>query len=126
MDVDFSQHQICILVGSCGAGKSNALKYWILKNSTGKNPVFNFGLAFTGSKFDQEYSGPDGILTDDHVHEGFDPAVLEQYTTALEQMREEDGEIPVNFCIFDDLLGILSKFDGQLLNFFANSRHYNC
>ena len=125
-DLDFTKHQICLMVGSCGSGKSNALKYWILKNSTGKNPVFNFGIAFTGSKFDGEYSGDTGYLPDDNVYEGYDEEVLERYVAALEKMKEEDDEVPINFLILDDLLGILSKFDGRLLNFFANSRHYNC
>lgn len=119
-DIDFSHPQVVVLIGKPRRGKSNALKYFVLKNSV-DNQIFKKGLIFTGSKFNNEYDW----VSDDYVFEGFQSDVLDVYLKELEREKEEKGKIEPSFVVFDDLTGILSKFDGKLINFMTRHRHYN-
>ena len=71
---------------------------------------YKFGIVMTGSKFNNDYK----YLPQDYVFEGVDHEELDNYLEALEEMKEESDYIPPSFVCFDDLVGILSKFDGPL------------
>ena len=119
-DIDFTNPQVVLLIGKPKRGKSNALKYFILKNSV-DNEIFKKGIIFTGSKFNNEYS----FVEDDYIFEGYDEEVLDAYLEELKREKEATGKIEPSFVVFDDLTGILSKFDGKLINFLTRHRHYN-
>ena len=119
-DIDFSKPRVILLIGKPRRGKSNSIKYFILKNS-GERKHFKFGLVFTGSKFNNDYN----YIPDDYIFEGYQENVLENYLLELEQMKKKDGKIPPSFIILDDLVGILNKYDGHFTNFVTKHRHYN-
>ena len=125
MSLDYSYPQVTLLIGSPRKGKSNAIKYFLLNQML--NPAipdekkYKFGIVMTGSKFNNDYK----YLPQDYVFEGVDHEELDNYLEALEEMKEESDYIPPSFVCFDDLVGILSKFDGPLNNFFSKFRHYN-
>ena len=125
--LDYSKPQVSLFVASPRKGKSNAIKYTLLHNTLSDQvpdeEKFKFGIVITGSKFNNDYD----YIPDDHVYEWDEhDEVLENYLTALQQMKEDTGSIPPNFCVYDDVVGLMSKFDGQLNNFFSVHRHYNC
>lgn len=118
-DVDFSHPRVVLLIGKPRSGKTNTIKYWLLKNTV-KKKVFKQGLVFTGSKFNNDYD----YLPDKLVYEGYQPDVLDNYLDVLEQTKKETGKIEPSFIVFEDLVGILSKFDGHFINFTTKHRHY--
>ena len=119
--IDFSYPRIVLLVGKPRSSKSNTVKYWLLNNGLGDDSHFKFGLVFTGSKFNSDYD----YVPDDYVYEGYQQDVLDTYLEELEAMQEKEGKIPPNFIVFDDLVGILSRFDNHFINFTTRHRHYN-
>jgi len=119
-DIDFSEPQIVLLVGRPKRGKSNAIKYFILKNTV-KKKLFKFGLTFTRTRFNKDYD----YLPEDSVISGFQQDILESYIEHLEQIKEGGDDIPSNFIIFDDLIGLLSKNNPFLTNIFGTHRHFN-
>ena len=120
IEPQFDKVPACLLfVGKPKRGKSNAVKYFLLKNLLeGK---FKFGIVFTRTKYSKEYD----YLPEKYVYTGFQQDILEKYLSGMEKMLEEDKDIPPNFVVFDDLLGLLSKTNPTLLNFFACHRHTN-
>lgn len=117
---DFKNSPACmLLIGKPKRGKSNAVKYFLLKNLV--SGVFKFGLVFTRTKYSKEYE----YLPDKYIYSGFETEILENFLRGMEELLVKGKEIPPNFIVFDDLLGLLSKNNPILLNFFACHRHTN-
>ena len=55
MEIDFKNPQIVVCIGKPKRGKSNATKYFILKNSIDKK-IFKYGIVFTKTKFNNDYN----------------------------------------------------------------------
>ena len=111
--------ELLFFLGAPGSGKTNLVKFLILKNKE----RFNFGLVFTGTKFDyQDYS----YIPEEYIIQGYQEDVFEAYLSKLEEHAEKYGKAPFNFIVFDDLLGLLSNMDTGFINFLGNRRHYNC
>lgn len=111
-----------IVVGKKGRGKTNLIKHLILYNTV-YNKYFQFGIVFTGTKYDNEY---DYIDEDENIIQGWDESVFDKYVSYLEEQKEKLGKkMPPNFMILDDLIGKLQK-SGSFTNFVCCIRHLNC
>ena len=117
--IDFRQHQVVLLQGKGGRGKSNALRYFLISNIV--NGIFEYGIVFTGSKMNDDFN----FLPDNFVFEGFDTDTLESYIEFLEEQKKDKGKVPINFVVFDDLVNLLNTHDNFLNNFITKVRHYN-
>ena len=123
MDIDFKETpRVVLCIGKPKKGKSNAIKYWVLKNTI-KQPVFQIGIIFsrTGG-MGREYD----YVPDEYVHQGYDEGKLGAYINELEKYVKKHGRPVPNFVVFDDLLGLLNKRDPFLMNFLAVHRHLGC
>ena len=67
------------------------------------------------------------FLPDEMVIEGYREDVLRKFLKVLsKQIDKKTGKkAPRNAIIFDDLIGLLSKHDRFLINFFGTLRHYS-
>ena len=102
--MDFSSSKLVFLLGQQGVGKTNTIKYLITKNMN----KFNFGICFTGTKFDRtDYS----YIPQEYIIQGYDENILRNYLQGIEQYIEKYGSAPLNFIILDDLLMLLSRQD---------------
>ena len=119
VEIDFTKHQVVLLQGKGGRGKSNAVRYFLIRNIV--DDVFEFGVVFTGSKLNKDFD----FLPDEVVIEGFDEDILENYVAFLEEEKSK-GKLPINFIVFDDLVNLLKVHDTFLNNFITKVRHYNC
>lgn len=117
-ELDWSTPQICLFVGKPNRGKTHAMKHLVMERCLAPDG-FKFGVVFTGTTFDDEYDW----VPNNAVIQGYDRVAFFRYLSFLEEMSPN---IPSNFIIFDDLVGILDKQDPYLLNFICNHRHYNC
>ena len=74
--------ELLFFLGSPGSGKTNLVKFLVLKNKE----RFNFGLCFTGTKFDyQDYS----YLPEEAIIQGYQEDVFDGYLAKLEEHAEE-------------------------------------
>lgn len=121
-DINFSKPQVGVYIGRPRLGKSNAVKYHILKNTISKEPKFKFGIVFTRTKFNKGYD----YIPDNYVYQEYKPSILRKYMNGLEKMITNNEKIAPNFVIFDDLQGVLNRNDPLLTNFVSSHRHYNC
>ena len=123
-NLDLSEVSCLLFVGKPKKGKSNAIRYIILKNSLDKfkgSAKYEFGICFTRTKFNGDYD----FLPEEYVYDGYDEEVLERYLKALEEQISQGKKVPANFVIFDDLIGLLSKNNPFLTNFLGTHRHTN-
>ena len=121
-DIDFKKvAQVVLLLGRPNSGKSVAIRYLVVKNSLPPRSIFQFGICFTRTKFNSDYA----FLPKEAVISGYDEEVLKTYLEGLEKVKEHGKKVPPNFVIFDDLMGLLSKNDPFLINFFGTHRHTN-
>ena len=121
-NLDLSYPSCILLCGKPRRGKTNAIRFLLTKHSLDKfkgSANFEFGLAFTRTKFNHDYD----FLPDEYVIEGYDEDVLKQYLDGLEQEIAKGNKVPNNFIVFDDLIGLLSKNNPFLTNFFGVMRH---
>ena len=116
-NLDFKVPQIVVCVGKPKRGKSNATKYFILKNSV-DNKHFKYGIVFTKTKFNDDYD----YIPEEYVYSKYDPEVLNQFIDGISKLDDK----PPCFCIFDDQQGLLNKNDPTLVNFISIHRHLNC
>lgn len=108
-----------VAVGKSMKGKSYFLRYLIQDRfNKGK---FNFGLVFTKTNFNGDWS----FIPKKAIKEGYDEGVLRRYVDNLKAIKEKDGHIEPNFIIFDDLVGILNNQSGWFINFISTHRHFN-
>lgn len=119
------RHPACILLcGKPRKGKTNCIRFLIQKHSLDRFQgcaKFEFGICFVRTKFNHDYD----FLPDEYVYEGYDQEVLEQYLNGIQESVAQGNKAPANFVIFDDLIGLLSKNDPFLINFFGLHRHTN-
>ena len=121
-DIDLSGKAKCLVcIGACGKGKSVAISYILLKNLVDRK-FFQFGLVFTNTKFSNEYH----YLPDKYVIGGYDEEILKKYLNKLAKYKEKYGEVPPNFIVFEDLIGLIRKQDPFLVSFFGSHRHLSC
>ena len=117
--ISFDTPRIVLLIGKPKKGKSNMTKYLILDGALNQKQ-FNFGLVLCGTKYSNDYD----FLPDDYIIQGYNEEVLNKYVDKLKSIKEETGETPAsNFIIFDDLIGLLDKYDNNLMNLFSIHRH---
>ena len=120
-DINFKKAQVGVYVGRPRLGKSNAVKYHILRNTINKKPLFKFGIVFTRTKFNEGYD----YIPQQYIYTEYKPSILRKYMNGLEKMKNEGKKIPRNFVIFDDQQGLLNRNDPLLTNFVSSHRHYN-
>ena len=120
-DIKFDKPQVCVFVGRPKMGKSNAVKYFIMKNSI-NHSNFDFGIVFTRTKFNHDYD----YIPQQYVYTQYNPSVLRKYMTGLEKMANKGEPVPPNFIILDDQQGLLNRNDPLLTNLISSHRHYNC
>ena len=123
-NLDLSGHACIILVGSPSKGKSNCIKYLLLKNSLDKFKgcaKYEFGIVFARSSFNDDYN----FIPDEYVYTHYDQAVLQKYLEGLEKQIAEGKQVPMNFVVLDDMIGLLNKHDPFLINAISRSRHTN-
>ena len=95
---------IHVFLGDPGAGKSFALASMLYQYSQAKH--FKFGICFTGSKFQQQFT----YLPDQYVHDGYDEEKLKAHIENLrkktDELKKQTGDPealpPPNFVILDD------------------------
>ena len=120
-DISFEGKAKCVVcIGACGKGKSNAIRYMLLKNMIDKK-FFKFGLVFTMTKFSKEYE----FLPDKAVIQGFDEDMLQTYIERLRKEKDKNGKIAPNFILFEDLIGLIRKASPSFINFLGSHRHTN-
>ena len=111
-DINFDKPQIVVCVGRPRMGKSNAVKYFLLKNILNKK-IFKFGIVFTRTKFNDDYK----YIPDKYIYTEYKPELLKKYMNGLEKLKKKTGTIPPNFVIMDDQQGLLNRQDSILTNF---------
>ena len=119
-DISFKKPQVVVCVGRPRMGKSNCVKYFLLKNMINKD-VFKFGIVFTRTKFNKDYD----YIPEQYIYTEYTPELLKQYMDGLEKLKNETGKIPPNFVIFDDQQGLLNRNDPVLTNYVSSHRHYS-
>ena len=119
-DIDFKNPQVIVSIAKPRMGKSNAVRYWLLKNFIDKK-IFKFCIVFTRTKFNNEYD----FVPDKHIYTEYDPDILKKYMNGLEKLKKKTGKCPPNAVIIDDQQGLLNRNDSVLTNFIASHRHYN-
>src|ERR1700733_4551004 len=103
-DIDFTKPRIIICLGKPDSGKTNTIKYLILKNSVDKK-IFNFGLVFTRTKFNnKDYT----YIPDKYIIEGYNEDVLKKFIAFLRDLIQKNTKFNC-FIVFDDLIGILNR-----------------
>ena len=110
---------IVVFVGKSYRGKSYFLKY-LISDRLNRNK-FKFGLVFTTTKFNGDYK----FLPDNRVIEGYNEEILKKYFNNLKRIKDKDGEVPPNFIIFDDLVGVLANQTSFFNSFITTCRHLN-
>lgn len=114
--------KIFLLVGEPCCGKSHFLSYMLRSYAADYDQFFKFGICFSPTAFTGQYSW----LPEKSIRK-FDPLYFEQYINHLrskvaEGVKEhgKDFELPNNFIIFDDCLGVLSNGGYSEVGFFEN------
>jgi hypothetical protein len=118
IQLDFSEPQVVVCVGKPKKGKSNAVKWCILKNSV-DNKIFKYGIVFSKTGvFNKDYS----YIPDEYIYEEYNPLILSQFIDGISKLEKKEP----CFAIFDDQQGLLNRNDPTLLNFIAIHRHLKC
>ena len=96
-DISFHNPRIVVCVGKPRSGKSNAVRYFLLKNILNKKK-FKFGIVFTRTKFNDDYN----YIPEKYIYTEYKPELLKKYMNGLEKLKKKTGVIPPNFVIMDD------------------------
>ena len=116
--IDFSTPQIVVSVGKPKRGKSNAVKWCILKNAV-DNQIFKYGIVFSKTaKMNDDYN----YIPKEWIYEDFDTDILQQFIDGISKLDKKEP----CFCVVDDQQGLLNRNDPVLLNFISIHRHLNC
>ena len=83
-DIDFKKPQVVVCVGRPRMGKSNAVKYFLLKNML-NNDIFKFGIVFTRTKFNNDYD----YIPEQYIYTEYTPELLKQYMNGLEELKKK-------------------------------------
>ena len=124
-NLDLSSPAVLLFCGKQKRGKTNALRYILLKNSLDKfkgSAKFEFGIVFsrTGT-----FNGDYDFIPNEYIYDTYDDSILEQYLSGLKTEMQNGKKIPANFVVFDDMISLLSKTNPLLTNFFGTHRHTN-
>ena len=113
--------QLFVFVGKSERGKTHFLK-WLVKDQMRRsvNPL-KFGMVMVRTTYKNSYR----FVPQEHIFQGYDEEILQQYVSNLEGMYEENGSVPPNFIIMDDLVGILNNQTSWFTNFIGTYRHLN-
>ena len=113
---------VILLCGKQGSGKTNAVRHLLLKHTVDLK-IYDVILVFTQTKFDGEYD----FLPDNMVVEGYNEQILQSFLQLLSSQidKKKGTTAPRNAIVFDDLIGLLSKHDPFLINFFGTLRHFS-
>ena len=118
--LSFDIPQVVLAIGRPRRGKTNLIKYLILKN-TAENHLWKFGLVFSKTaKLSKDYN----FIPDEYKFTEYDQSILESYLEHLEEFRKKGEEIPPSFIVFDDMLSLVNQRDPFLINLHAIHRHY--
>lgn len=113
--------QMFVFVGKSERGKTHFMKWLLMDQIQRETNPLAFGVVFVRTKFKHSYD----FVPDDKVFEGYDEEILQQYVRNLQAMFEEEGRLPPNFIVFDDLVGILNNRGAWFVNFISTYRHLN-
>ena len=113
--------QLFVFVGKSERGKTHFLK-WLVKDQMRRsvNPL-KFGMVMVRTTYKNSYR----FVPQEHIFQGYDEEILQQYVSNLERMYEENGSVPPNFIIMDDLVGILNNQTSWFTNLIGTYRHLN-
>lgn len=113
--------QLFVFVGKSERGKTYFMR-WLIQDQMKRadNPL-KFGLVFVKTKFKHSYD----FVPDKCIVQGYNEAILQKYVQNLEAIFEEEGEVPPNFLVLDDLVGILGNQTDWFVNYIATFRHLN-
>lgn len=117
--IDFSTPRCILLVGKPKRGKSNTISYFILKNSL-DNKIFQFGMVISRTgRIGNEYN----FIPDEYIHTEYKPSIINNLVETLEKNIQETGKVTPCFLILDDMLGLITTREPELLNLFSIMRH---
>lgn len=115
--MDFNDPSVVVAVGKPKRGKTNSVKWCILKNAV-DNKIFKYGIVFTKTKFNEDYK----FIPEQYIYTHYEPDILNQFIDGISELDTK----PACFVVFDDQLGLLNRNDPTLLNFISIHRHLNC
>ena len=119
--LSFDTPQVVLAIGRPKRGKTNLIKFCILKN-TAENHLWKFGLVFSKTaKLSKDYD----FIPDEYKFTEYSQEVLETYLEHLEEFRKRGEDIAPSFIVFDDMLSLVNQRDPFLINLHAIHRHYN-
>jgi hypothetical protein len=119
IEIDFEPCSCYLLSGKSKSGKSYLMKYLITSKAFSSDK-YKFGIVFTTSGI---YNDDYDFLPKKSVRE-FNEDTFKAWFDHLKSLKERYGDnIPRNFIVFDDLMGVLS--DSNLVkNFISSYRHW--
>lgn len=109
---------VFIFVGKPKQGKTFSMTHILRKEITGRR--FKFGLVMSGTAgLNKDFS----FLPKDVIRE-FNESDLEKYIAGLKQKRKKLGDqMPENFLVLDDCVGLLDSYNPVLQNLCTIHRH---
>lgn len=111
---------LSLLIGRSKSGKTYFIKF-LINYLTCKLKLFKFGIVFTGTGFTKDYD----YIDKKYVLPAFSDSTHLKYIQKLQKMKKELGDnMPANFIVYDDLLGVLDK-SKSMDNWFSTFRHTN-
>jgi len=118
---------IYVFVAAPDSGKSHAVRYLLYRMF--QKSLFKDGIIITGSKCNGDF---EGLLDDSRIWDGWDQQRFEDYHADLKDRTasvraKSNHELPPNFIVFDDLMGILSgaRVPDCFNHFISTHRHTN-
>jgi hypothetical protein len=116
----FEANPCFLFVGKPKSGKSNGIKAVIMSQCLKKRSRYDFGLVFTGTKFNKDYD----YIPKQYIIEGYDENVLQKFLDIIKERIEKEKKIPISFIIIDDMMGILNNYESLLTHVITCRRHY--
>ena len=92
-DINFKKPQIVVCVGRPRMGKSNAVRYFLLKSILNKK-IFKFGIVFTRTKFNDDYS----YIPEKYIYTEYKPELLKKYMNGLEKLKKKNWKDSSKLC----------------------------
>ena len=112
---------VMLLIGPSRAGKSHFLKAYILDMSVNRH-YFNFGIAFLGTAYNKDSYN---YLPEKAIIVGYDENRLVSYLDTLKAIRKSGRQLPPNFIILDDVMGLLKDNSPVFTNLITTYRWTN-
>ncbi len=111
---------VAVFIGKPRSGKTFCMR-GIVYNSTLVDKHWKFGRCYsTSGQYNEDWKD----YLPKHAIKPWDPDEFQNYIESLRLYREKHGNIPPNFIIFDDLLGMKDFLNNSfVLNFFSCHRH---